>query len=82
MSMSMFFVITGEVVISKLMFDAKDVKTINQPVNILSSGDYFGHVGLIYNITRNASAATQSRLTRNSLLRFFFFCEILFFLSV
>lgn len=66
-SLSMFFVITGEVLISKLMFDTKEGKTTNQPVNILGSGDHFGHVGLIYNIARNASASTQSRLTMNSL---------------
>lgn len=64
---SMFFIITGEVVISKLMFDTEEEREISQPVNILSSGEYFGHVALIYNILRNASAKTQSRLTMNSL---------------
>lgn len=76
-SLSMFFLISGEVLISKLVFDTKEKKTLNQPVNLLSSGDHFGHVGLIYNIARNASASTQSRLTMNSLLYF-----MRFFLSV
>lgn len=57
----MFFILTGEVLISKSMYTAEGCTKVNQPVNILSSCDHFGHVGLIYNIARNASVVTQSR---------------------
>lgn len=59
-SHSMFFILTGEILISKSLLD-REGNAVNIPVNILSSGDHFGHVGLIYDIARNASAATQSK---------------------
>lgn len=68
-SYSMFFVLTGEIVVSKRVFDAKKQETTDQPQNLLRSGDYFGHVGLIYDIARNASVFTRSRLTINLLFR-------------
>jgi CRP-like cAMP-binding protein len=66
-SLSMFFILTGEVLISQLAPDKEAEKSTSQPANILSSGDFFGHVGLIYNTTRNASVSTESRLTMNTL---------------
>lgn len=68
MSLSMFFILTGEILISKLMLTKEEDKLVNTPVNLLSSGDHFGHLGLIYDIARNATVTTQSRLTMNSLL--------------
>lgn len=58
LSQSMFFILTGEVLISKSMYTAEGCTKVNQ---LLSSCDHFGHVGLIYNIARNASVVTQSR---------------------
>lgn len=63
MSLSMYFVLTGEVLITQI--DPSDNES--KPVNILSSGSCFGHLGLIYDNNRNASVSAQSRLTMNSL---------------
>lgn len=67
MSLSMYFILSGEILVSKLLATKEERGLVNTPVNILSSGDYFGHVGLIYNIARNATVTTQSRLTMNML---------------
>lgn len=67
-SYSMYFIATGEVRVSQLKLE--EGVMVNKPVNILSAGEYFGHVGLIYNIPRNASVSTQSGLTMNSLRSF------------
>lgn len=66
-SYSMFFLLTGEVVVSKRLYESKKDETSNQPVNLLTTGDCFGQVGLIYDIARNASVFTKSRLTMNLL---------------
>lgn len=68
-SHAMYFVITGEILITQSSFDTEAAAILHNPVNILSAGDSFGQLGLIYNIPRNASASTKSRLTMNSLSR-------------
>jgi Cyclic nucleotide-binding domain len=57
---SCYFILTGEVVISKLVTD-REGSVASQPMNILSSGDSFGQVGLICNTPRNASVSTKSK---------------------
>lgn len=70
MALSMFFIVTGEVAVSKMLFDTLENKLVNKPISIMSSGESFGHVGMIFNKLRNASLMTKSRLTRNSLFHF------------
>lgn len=65
LSLSMYFILSGEILISKLMPNKDHKKLVNTPANILSSGDHFGQVGLIYDIARNATVSTQSRSTMN-----------------
>lgn len=59
-SLSMFFILSGEVTISKLAYNKNDDNFTDEAVNILSNNSFFGHIGLIYNTTRNATCKTQS----------------------
>lgn len=72
-SLSMYFVVTGEVLVSKLLPCKESDQNISKTLNVLTTGACFGHLGLIYDITRNASVSTQSRLTMNSLFGFMSF---------
>lgn len=58
---SMFFMLTGEILVTQLTFDKIKETFVDESKNILSSGDFFGHLALIYNTTRNATCKTQSK---------------------
>jgi CRP-like cAMP-binding protein len=57
----MFFILTGEVLVTQLTFDKMNATFVDESKNILSSGDFSGHLALIYNTTRNATCKTQSK---------------------
>lgn len=67
MSLSMHFILTGEVLVSKLTYDKEADAIVNLPVNILGAGASFGQIALIRNSNRVASVSTKSRLTMNLL---------------
>ena len=57
---SMFFMLSGEIVVSRLTYNKIEDKIIDEAINILGANDFFGHIGLIYNTIRNATCKTQS----------------------
>lgn len=59
----MIFIILGEIVVSHLEFDREKETFVDEPLNLLSAGDFFGQVSLIYNQNRNATCKTQSMYT-------------------
>ncbi|CRK89954.1 CLUMA_CG003682, isoform A [Clunio marinus] len=59
-SLSMHFILTGEILISKSTYDKKVGTMIDKACNILTSGDFYGQVGLTYNIPRNATVSTET----------------------
>jgi CRP-like cAMP-binding protein len=67
-ALSMYFIVNGEVLISKSEYDPDQKKNVNKPLKLLQSGDFFGHVGMIYEFPRNATVTSQSRLTMNALV--------------
>lgn len=60
-SMSMYFILSGEILISKLTFDRHEDEIVDKPINFLQAGEYFGQLGLLYNQRRYASCTTQSK---------------------
>ena len=56
----MFFILSGEILVKKLTFDKSENEIINKPIKIFGAGEFFGHVGLIYNEKRTASFYTES----------------------
>lgn len=68
LSLSMYFVLTGEILISRLNHDTETGTYVNRPANYLNTGDCFGHLGLIYNVVRNASASTRSKWVNKKLV--------------
>ncbi|XP_070509908.1 uncharacterized protein [Chironomus tepperi] len=56
----MSFIISGEVVVTRLTFIKSDNETIDMPVNLLGCGESFGEIGLIYNEKRYASCTAET----------------------
>ncbi|CAO1431204.1 unnamed protein product [Diamesa serratosioi] len=56
----MYFILSGEVVISKWMYNQYEDKKVNQPINIIGPGDCFGEIALLYNGRRNATITTET----------------------
>lgn len=57
----MYFIVNGEILVSKKLYSKTDDQILDHPVNIISAGDCFGHVALIYEHPRNSTCRTQSR---------------------
>lgn len=59
---SMFFIISGEVLIARQVYDKIEKRFFDTQVRILGGGDFFGETDLIYNQLRDASCTTESKL--------------------
>ena len=57
----MSFIISGEVVVTRLTYIKSDNETIDEPVNLLGQGESFGEIGLLYNERRYASCTAESK---------------------
>jgi len=57
----MSFIISGEVVVTRLTFIKSDNEIVDNPVNLLGRGESFGEIGLIYNEKRYASCTAESK---------------------
>jgi CRP-like cAMP-binding protein len=66
-AMAFYFIVNGEVQILKPKFDKDSKQFERKPLAILSSGEFFGHVGLIYNKPRNATIVSLSESTNKDL---------------
>lgn len=59
-SHSMCFIVSGEVLVTRLTLDRLQNKFIDMPVNLLSGGESFGEIGLLYDERRNATCTTET----------------------
>ncbi|KAG5671781.1 hypothetical protein PVAND_001958 [Polypedilum vanderplanki] len=59
-ALSMCFILTGEIAVSRLVFDKKLNKLVDETVNILKENDFFGHLALMYDEERNATCRTKT----------------------
>lgn len=57
----MYFIVNGEILVKKKLYSKSDDQILDRPVNIISAGDCFGHVSLIYNTPRNATCISHSK---------------------
>ena len=64
---SSVFEILFQVVVSKKVFNEDTKQNESKHLKMFSSGEFFGHVGLIYNEPRNATVVSLSRLIINKL---------------
>jgi CRP-like cAMP-binding protein len=56
-----YFIINGEILVSKKLYSKSDDQILNRPINIISAGECFGHVSLIYEKQRNETCISKSR---------------------
>lgn len=56
----MYFILSGEVTVSKIKWNVSALKSEDVQVSVLSSGDMFGHLGLINDELRANSYETAS----------------------
>lgn len=57
----MSFIISGEVVVTRMTYIQTDNDTVDTPVNLLGRGESFGEIGLLYNERRYASCTAESK---------------------
>lgn len=56
----MYFLVSGEILVSRKLYSKEDNEVRDRPMNIISAGTHFGHVALIYGTIRNSTCTSQS----------------------
>lgn len=59
---ALYFIITGDVMISQKAYDPILNETMNQQIGTRGAGSMFGEVSLLHNIPRTATITTISKL--------------------
>lgn len=56
----LYFILSGEVTVSKMKWNVRALKSENITVSVLGPGEMFGHLGLISEELRTSSYETAS----------------------
>lgn len=54
----MYFIVTGDVIVSQMVFDELIQQYVSVDVGVMQAGDAFGEVSLLHNIPRTATVTT------------------------
>lgn len=76
----MYFIVTGEILVSRKLFSKDDNQICDRPLNIITAGDCFGHVAVIYEKIRNSTCTSHSKFSCSTRNSFFFFqlCALIY----
>lgn len=55
---AMYFIVTGDVIVSQMVYDELLSKYVSVDVGVMHAGDMFGEVSLLHNIPRTATCTT------------------------
>lgn len=55
---ALYFIVTGDVVVSQLVYDELLQQHVSVDIGIMHQGDMFGEVSLLHNIPRTATCTT------------------------
>ncbi|XP_063379665.1 uncharacterized protein LOC134666434 [Cydia fagiglandana] len=66
---AMYFVVTGEVTVSQLVFDELLQRYVSVDVGTMAAGDMFGEVSLLHNIPRTATVTTNGHCELLALMK-------------
>jgi CRP-like cAMP-binding protein len=60
-SLSMCFILMGEINVTRLTLQKETGLIIDDPIKVLGAGEHFGQLGLMYSDRRNASCTSKSK---------------------
>lgn len=71
-SFAMYFILTGEVIITREVYDEIEKKWMTQEMGKIMAGNMFGEVSLLHDAKRTATVTTTCKLFKFSLSLPFF----------
>ncbi|XP_028158072.1 protein phosphatase 2C and cyclic nucleotide-binding/kinase domain-containing protein-like isoform X2 [Ostrinia furnacalis] len=66
---ALYFIVTGDVVVSQMIFDELLQKYVSVDIGVMHQGDMFGEVSLLHNIPRTATVTTTGHCELLALMK-------------
>ncbi|KAL0883982.1 hypothetical protein ABMA27_016033 [Loxostege sticticalis] len=66
---AMYFIVTGDVIVSQMVYDELLSKYVSVDVGVMHAGDMFGEVSLLHNIPRTATCTTTGHCELLALMK-------------